>query len=238
MAHTSREAWKTRLGLVLAMAGNAVSLGHYLRFPVQAARNGGRAFMIPYFCALIFLAVPLMWCEWAMGRMGGERGHGTTPGIFHLLWKHPIAKYLGALGVLLPVAVGCYYVYVQSWTLAYTYYALFGTYVGMTSREGMSDFLASFQGSHSRWGVSGLAYLCFVMTMAFNTWILSGGIRKGIERAAIWGMPVLIGLSVLLTIRPAGRPPMEPPKGRARDLDRDIPGGACAHPGAHERCAG
>jgi SNF family Na+-dependent transporter len=71
----------------------------------------------------------------------------------------------------------------------------------MTSPERMSQFLTSFQGSHFRWGVSGLAYLCFVMTMALNTWILSGGIRKGIERAASWGMPVLIGLSVLLTIR-------------------------------------
>jgi neurotransmitter:Na+ symporter, NSS family len=201
MAHQSREAWKTRLGLVLAMAGNATGLGNYLRFPVQAAQNGGGAFMIPYFCALIFLAVPLMWCEWAMGRMGGERGHGAAPGIFQLLWNHPIAKYLGALGILLLVAVGCYYIYVQSWTLAYTYYALFGTYVGVTSQEGMSEFLAGFHGSHSRWGVSGLAYLCFVVTMAFNTWILSGGIRRGIERAASWGMPVLILLSVLLTIR-------------------------------------
>src|ERR687891_2999343 len=90
-----RDAWGTRIGLILAMAGNAVGLGNFLRFPVQAAENGGGAFMIPYFCALIFLAVPLMWCEWAMGRMGGERGHGATPGIFAMLWKHPIAKYVG-----------------------------------------------------------------------------------------------------------------------------------------------
>jgi neurotransmitter:Na+ symporter, NSS family len=54
-----------------------------------------------------------------MGRMGGARGHGTTPGIFQLLWHHPLAKYLGTLGIVLPVAVGFYYVYVQSWTLAY-----------------------------------------------------------------------------------------------------------------------
>jgi NSS family neurotransmitter:Na+ symporter len=124
MAHHGREVWMTRLGLVLATAGNATGLGNYLRFPVQAAENGGGAFMIPYFCALIFLAVPLMWCEWAMGRLGGEHGHGTAPGIFQLLWKYPLAKYLGALGILLPVAIGCYYVYVQSWTLAYTYLRL------------------------------------------------------------------------------------------------------------------
>lgn len=73
--------------------------------------------------------------------------------------------------------------------------------------------LAGFQGRHSTWGVSGLAYRCVVLTLAVNTWILSGGLRRGIERAASWGMPVLIGLSVLLTVRglTLGAPAPGPP---------------------------
>ncbi|MEW6041151.1 MAG: sodium-dependent transporter [Elusimicrobiota bacterium] len=196
-----REAWGTRIGLVLAMAGNATGLGNYLRFPVQAAQNGGGAFMIPYFCALLFLAVPLMWCEWAMGRMGGEKGHGTTPGIFNLLWKHPIAKYIGAIGVLLPIGVGIYYVYVQSWTLAYTFFAILGKYAGMASKEGMSAFLSNFHGVDTEWGVSTTAYFFFLITTAINTIILMGGIQKGVERVANWGMPILIFLSIMLVIR-------------------------------------
>ena len=43
---SDQEKWATRVGLVLAMAGNAVGLGNFLRFPVQAAQNGGGAFMI------------------------------------------------------------------------------------------------------------------------------------------------------------------------------------------------
>ncbi len=35
-----REAWASRLGLILAMAGNAIGLGNFLRFPVQAAQTG------------------------------------------------------------------------------------------------------------------------------------------------------------------------------------------------------
>jgi SNF family Na+-dependent transporter len=65
----------------------------------------------------------------------------------------------------------------------------------------MSQFLADFQGRDASWGVSGVAYLFFVGTMALTTWVLSGGIRWWIERAASWGMPVIIGLPVLLAIR-------------------------------------
>ena len=43
-----KEAWGSRVGLILAMAGNAVGLGNFLRFPVQAVQNGGGAFIIPY----------------------------------------------------------------------------------------------------------------------------------------------------------------------------------------------
>ena len=84
-----REVWATKIGLILAMAGNAVGLGNFLRFPTQAAQNGGGAFMIPYILAMLVIAIPLMWTEWAMGRYGGAKGHGTTPAIFYLLWKHP-----------------------------------------------------------------------------------------------------------------------------------------------------
>ena len=47
MAQTE-QTWGSRLGLILAMAGSAVGLGNFLRFPVQAVQNGGGAFIIPY----------------------------------------------------------------------------------------------------------------------------------------------------------------------------------------------
>ncbi|HLP62362.1 MAG TPA: hypothetical protein VK186_26210 [Candidatus Deferrimicrobium sp.] len=84
--------WASRIGLILAMAGNAIGLGNFLRFPAKAAANGGGAFMIPYFCALIFLGIPLMWVEWTVGRYGGTHNHGTTPGMFSLLWKNKASK--------------------------------------------------------------------------------------------------------------------------------------------------
>ena len=59
----AREHWATRIGLVLALAGNAIGLGNFLRFPRQAAINGGGAFLIPYLVCLVGGARSLEKCR-------------------------------------------------------------------------------------------------------------------------------------------------------------------------------
>ena len=55
--HTRRaDGWATRFGLIMAMAGNAIGLGNFLRFPGKAAAFGG-AFMVPYLLALVLLGI-------------------------------------------------------------------------------------------------------------------------------------------------------------------------------------
>ncbi|QDV29812.1 Sodium:neurotransmitter symporter family protein [Planctopirus ephydatiae] len=120
---SSRGAWASRIGLVLAMAGNAVGLGNFLRFPGLCTKYGG-AFLIPYFIALLLLGIPLMWVEWSIGRYGGQFGHSTAPGVFDKLWRNRFSKYLGALGVALPLLITIYYCYIESWCLAYTWYSV------------------------------------------------------------------------------------------------------------------
>jgi len=200
---SKREMWGSRIGLILATAGNAIGLGNFLRFPVQCAGNGGGAFMIPYFIALLLLGIPLMWVEWAMGRFGGGHGHGTTPGMFNKLWNHPIAKYFGSLGVLITFGVGVYYVYVESWTLGYAFFSLTGKYFGITSHEEMGLFLSSYQGKIISPYFQGIdtAYLFFLITFATNMFILWHGVAKGIERLAKIAMPALFIFGVVLVIR-------------------------------------
>lgn len=149
-----REHWGSRIGLILAMAGNAVGLGNFLRFPTQAAQNGGGAFMIPYFIAFFLLGIPLMWIEWGIGRYGGNLGHGTMPGVLQKMVKNKAVKYLGVLGFVLPLFIGVYYFYVESWTLSFSYFSVKGTYItelegpsGLDNRRvEMGRFLGEFQG--------------------------------------------------------------------------------------------
>jgi len=99
-----RDSWGSRLGIIMAVAGSAIGLGNFLRFPAKAASNGGGAFMIPYFISLFLLGIPLMWIEWTLGRYGGGFEHGTAPGIFHSVWqKNRFIKYFGIIKYITPL---------------------------------------------------------------------------------------------------------------------------------------
>ena len=209
-----REQWGSRIGLILAMSGNAIGLGNFLRFPVQAAENGGGAFMIPYFICFVVLGIPLMWVEWGLGRYGGTIGHGSAPGIFQSLWKHPIAKYIGILGVLLPLVILIYYVYICSWTLAFSLSSLFGLYPNPEAIAGAAtpvEYLAPYQGYLDNFIGTGsdslilspnpIAYLFFIVTLGLGMFILSKGISGGIEKLNKIAIPTLFILAAILFVR-------------------------------------
>lgn len=198
-----REEWGSKIGLILAVAGNAVGLGNFLRFPVQAAQNGGGAFMIPYFLFFLLLGIPLMWIEWGIGRHGGKYRHGSAPGMFHVLWKHPVSKYLGALGLVISLVIMIYYTFIESWTLAFSLFSLTKLYFDQATFDGMTNFLRSYQGIEpgvhfeNVWPAYGLLCLTFIL----NFWILYRGISRGIEKLAKIAMPALFIFGVILAIR-------------------------------------
>jgi neurotransmitter:Na+ symporter, NSS family len=197
----SREHWGSRIGLILAMAGNAVGLGNFLRFPVQAATNGGGTFMIPYFLAFLLLGIPLMWMEWGIGRYGGRFGHGTIPGMFDRLWRHPAAKYIGVLGIVMPLVVFIYYTVIVGWLLGFAWFSITGEYFGLDA-EGVRSFLGSFQDIHDTSMHGGwVGFLFYAITLAIIVWVLSRGISGGIEKLALFGMPLLFIFAILLMIR-------------------------------------
>ncbi|MFH1195573.1 MAG: sodium-dependent transporter [bacterium] len=198
-----RDQWGSRVGLILAVAGNAVGLGNFLRFPVQAASNGGGAFMIPYFIAFIIIGIPLMWIEWGIGRYGGKFGHGSAPGMFDVLWKNKIAKYFGAFGMFSSVIILIYYTYVESWTLGYSFFSITKSYFGTETFESLKTFLYSYQGRVSSEYFDGItiAYIFLIITFTINFWVLYRGISKGIEKLAKIAMPLLFLFAIIIAIR-------------------------------------
>jgi SNF family Na+-dependent transporter len=198
-----REQWGSRIGLILAVAGNAIGLGNFLRFPVKAAANGGGAFMVPYFVAFILLGIPMMWVEWTIGRMGGVHGHGTTPGMLNLLWKKSPSKYLGALGIVIPFVIVIYYNFIESWCLGYSWFSVTSKYFGHANRDAMGQFLRGFQGVESNQFFSNLwpVLIFWAITIGLNFYFLYKGISKGIEVLAKYGMPLLFIFGIVLVVR-------------------------------------
>lgn len=200
----SREQWGSRIGLILAVAGNAVGLGNFLRFPVQAAQNGGGAFMIPYFVAFLLLGIPLMWIEWGIGRYGGKFRHGSAPGMFDVLWNHKLAKYLGATGLFISLTIMIYYTYIESWTLGYSIFSILKLYfVENPTFENMKGFLHSYQGIQSGTPFDSIstAYIIMLTTFTINFIVLYKGISAGIEKLAKIAMPLLFIFALILVIR-------------------------------------
>lgn len=199
-----REAWKSRMGIIMAVAGSAVGLGNFLRFPVQATQNGGGAFMIPYFISLLLLGLPLMWIEWTIGRFGGGFGHGTAPGIFHAMCeKNRFIKYFGVIGIFGPLVIFIYYNYIASWTLAYAVFSAVGKYGPLTDQESMTSFLRAFQGIEKNQFFSSMwyAYLFFLITFTINIFIIYKGISGGIEKLCKFAMPTLFVFGIIIAIR-------------------------------------
>ena len=224
------DSWASRIGVILAVAGSAVGLGNFLRFPGNAAQNGGGAFMLPYFISLLILGIPLCWAEWTMGRYGGKRGFNSSPGIFTAIWPHRAAKYFGAIALAIPLFIYMYYVQIEAWCLGYALHYLSGD---LTSAEAAREalnlkdpaledakvfgaFFDHYVGSkeHGALFDAGGRELLWVVMAAFvlNFVLIYRGISKGIESFCKVAMPLMVfcALCVLARVLTLDPPPGKP----------------------------
>lgn len=195
MSNTQSSGWGSRVGLILAMAGNAVGLGNFLRFPVQAVQNGGGAFIIPYLVCFLLMGIPLLFVEWSVGRFGGRSGHHSTPFILDAMDRRKIWKYIGVFGIFTNIAVAAYYCYLESWTLSYVYHTVIDTFNGQTQGQ-VAGYFNNYVSLSSPEPV-----VFWLVCLLLNTWILSKGLSGGVEKVAKIGMPLLIIFGAFLAYK-------------------------------------
>lgn len=174
----------SKIGIILATAGSAVGLGNIWRFPYEAGQNGGAAFMMIYIAFVIVLGVPAMLCEFIIGRHGranASRDYGDGA------WK-----IVGYIGVLTGFIIMGFYSVVAGWTLQYVVAAVMGELSG--DAEYYRQYFADFS-SHP---VKPL--LWSVLFMLITHFIISRGVRRGIERVSKVMMSLLFLLLLLLVV--------------------------------------
>lgn len=196
----AKDAWGSRLGLILAMAGNAVGLGNFLRFPVQAVQNGGGAFIIPYLVCFLVMGIPLLFIEWSSGRFGGKFGNHSTPFILDTMGKGSVWKYIGVFGIFTNIAVVAYYTYIETWSLSYVLHSALGTFEGMSQSQVAQFFESYISIGTNNTGIPFEPVIFYVLVLILNVYILSKGLG-GIEKAAKIGMPLLILFGIILAVK-------------------------------------
>ena len=191
---SNRPHWKSRIGFLLVVIGSAVGLGNIWRFPYVAYKNGGGAFLIPYFIALLVVGIPLLILEQGWGYMQ----KGSAPVAFARFRKR--WEFLGWwVAIFITFGLMFYYSAVLSWCLGYLFFSFDLSWGVDTQAYFFNSFLgvsdSPFNIGEIRWPIFfGIIFIWFV-----NWAIVSRGIRRGIEVANKIGIPLLfISLIVML----------------------------------------
>ncbi len=120
----ARERWASRPAFIMAAVGSAIGLGNVWRFPGVAFNNGGGAFFVPYFIALLTAGIPLMIVEYGIG----SRYQGSAPKSYKLLDKR--FEWVGWWCVLVGLMISFYYCVILAWSWDYCYACVVGMFEG------------------------------------------------------------------------------------------------------------
>ncbi|HHZ05149.1 sodium-dependent transporter, partial [Acetomicrobium hydrogeniformans] len=205
-----REQLATRLGFILVSAGCAVGLGNVWRFPYITGRYGGAVFVLFYVLFLMVMGLPIMVCEYAMGRASRRNLAGAMLSLEPSGTKWHIYGYLGVMGNMILMM---FYTTVAGWGLAYVYHTAVG-HLSMLSPEEVEGFFASFVSNTPQ------LVLWMALTVILGFIVCSIGLQAGVERVSKVLMSGLFLLLIVLIIRSVTLPGAE--KGLAFYLKPDF----------------
>ena len=171
----------------MALIGSAIGLGNLWRFPYLVGTNGGAAFIIIYLLCIVFLCMPIMVCEFVIGR----RSQANTFGAFKKLAPGTAWKHTGTLAVITCVILLSFYVVVGGWTIDYFVKSIRMVFTPET------DFAAEFNNMVSSTSEN-LFYT--ILFLACTAGVIVAGVRNGIEKTNRHLMRALAALIIFIVI--------------------------------------
>lgn len=180
---SKRGGFGGKIAAILAAAGSAIGLGNIWRFPYITNDNGGGAFILIYLCCILFMGLPLLIAEFAVG-------HNSKCNPIDAFSK--IRKgwgWLGGMGLVSVFLIMGYYFVISGWTLNYAICSAMDS-VGNNYTAFFDDF------TQGVWMPLIFTYL-FILV---NHFIIIGGVQGGIEKASKIMMPLLFAILIALAI--------------------------------------
>ncbi|MBU3112272.1 sodium-dependent transporter [Clostridium lacusfryxellense] len=185
-----RETFSTGFAVFFATLGSAVGLGNIWRFPYLTGANGGGAFLLAYLLCVALVGIPIMACEFYIGR----KSRKNAVGAFKKLKAGKGWKVIGFMGVASAFLIMFFYSSVAGWVYSYVFRALKGDFVGVTATTAKTKFMTTLVGP-----MSPLVWQFIVLAVV--SVILIAGVKNGIERITKTLMPVLFILIIICDVR-------------------------------------
>ncbi len=185
--------WNSRTTFVLALSSAAVGLGNLWRFSYLTGEYGGAPFVVSYLLCLLFIAVPILLAEVAIGTHG--RGCPTVA----IRWAADRSLLsrnwmgIGLLACFTGLLILSYYAVVAGWGLAYAGYMASGVFSAASALsvgEHFENFLSSPR-ELVYWQSVFLLMLVLVVSM---------GVRKGLGLLVWFAVPTLMVLLGVLVV--------------------------------------
>lgn len=189
-----RDTWTGQYGFLMAAIGSAIGLGNIWRFPGVAYTNGGGAFILPYLVALLFVGVPVLFLDYALG----HKYRGSAPLSFRRLNKK--AESLGWFQVMVSFIITVYYAAIVAWAMMYTIYSVKLAWGDDTTAFFVNDFLhvsGDLISFTPVWNV----LIPLAILWVFVLVVLARGISRGVEKANKIFLPLLAILFIFMVGR-------------------------------------
>lgn len=186
----SRPRFTTKFGVIAATVGSAVGLGNIWRFPYEAGAHGGGAFLLVNIICVLLIGIPVVCSEFVLGRASRKNIFGAMEALAPKggrWWR--MAGFLGVASAMLILS---FYAVVSGWTLEY----LFQSVTGNLTRGDAHQSQIEFDSFTSGWR----CVLWTVVLLGLNTVIVLRGVKKGIEKASNWLMPVLFVILIAMAV--------------------------------------
>ena len=187
-----RSSFSGKLGFVLSAAGASVGLGNIWRFPYLAAKYGGGIFLLIYIILALTFGYTMIVAETSIGRMTKK----SPVGAFKFFSKSPCSKFGGWINAIIPILIVPYYSVIGGWVIKYLAEYIVGDSKLLAGDSYFSDFISG--------GFS--AEICFIIFTLLTLIVIYAGVRNGIERVSKLMMPILIVLSIIITVYSVTRP--------------------------------
>lgn len=189
----ARAVWSSRLGFILSVAGSAIGLANIWKFPYTVGVFGGGSFIFLYLLALVLIGFPTLMAEILIGRTTHLDPSGAFKSLSPLKRKS-FWRTVGLGTILTGFIVSAFYSVVAGQILGYLIESATGQLSNLSTAQQAQTLHSNLLAS-PLWTVS-YHFLFLVLC----TGILYMGVRKGIERACTWMMPLLFLLLIGLCV--------------------------------------